>query len=243
MNRGRLAKYSLWQFRDFVLERGIAIVLIGFLWGYVTFEPMRKMLGPQWTGDQRSPVWGLAIQFSSAVVSLAVLIALNGITSGDRKNGYYRFLFSKPISPVAYYAQMFFVYLVGVLLAMLILSSLLHIILPAFSVLYFLLYVALIYMAMGGIGFFLSVATRYDWVSLAAVWVGARILRAVYGAKNDWRSKAVELLPPVHRVDDVANSLIGNGTAHTSDIVWLLAYGLLFFVAGLVFLRKGSLAD
>ena len=243
MNRGRLAKYSLWQFRDFVLERGIAIVLIGFLWGYVTFEPMRKMLGPQWTGDQRSPVWGLAIQFSSAVVSLAVLIALNGITSGDRKNGYYRFLFSKPISPMAYYAQMFFVYLVGVLLAMLILSSLLHIILPAFSILYFLLYVALIYMAMGGIGFFLSVATRYDWVTLAAVWVGARILRAVYGAKNDWRSKAVELLPPVHRVDDVANSLIGNGTAHTSDIVWLLAYGLLFFVAGLVFLRKGSLAD
>jgi len=243
MNRGRLAKYSLWQFRDFVFERGIAIVLIGFLWGYVTFEPMRKMLGSQWTGDQRSPVWGLAIQFSSAVVSLAVLIALNGITSGDRKNGYYRFLFSKPISPVAYYAQMFFVYLVGVLLAMLILSSLLHIILPAFSVFYFLLYVALIYMAMGGIGFFLSVATRYDWVSLAAVWVGARILRAVYGAKNDWRSKAVELLPPVHRVDDVANSLIGNGTAHTSDIVWLLAYGLLFFVAGLVFLRKGSLAD
>jgi len=243
MNRGRLAKYSLWQFRDFVLERGIAIVLIGFLWGYVTFEPMRKMLGPQWTGAQGSPVWGLAIQFSSAVVSLAVLIALNGITSGDRKNGYYRFLFSKPISPVAYYAQMFFVYLVGVLLAMLILSSLLHIILPAFSILYFLLYVALIYMAMGGIGFLLSVATRYDWVSLAAVWVGARILRAVYGAKNDWRSKAVELLPPVHRVDDVANSLIGNGTAHTSDIVWLLAYGLLFFVAGLVFLRKGSLAD
>jgi len=243
MNRGRLAKYSLWQFRDFVLERGIAIVLIGFLWGYVTFEPMRKMLGPQWTGDQRSPVWGLAIQFSSAVVSLAVLIALNGITSGDRKNGYYRFLFSKPISPMAYYAQMFFVYLVGVLLAMLILSSLLHIILPAFSILYFLLYVALIYMAMGGIGFFLSVATRYDWVTLAAVWVGARILRAVYGAKNDWRSKAVELLPPVHRVDDVANSLIGNGTAHNSDIVWLLGYGLLFFVAGLVFLRKGSLAD
>ncbi len=243
MSRGRLAKYSLWQFRDFVLERGIAILLIGFLWGYVTFEPMRRALGPQWTGDQRSPIWGLAIQFSSAIVSLAVLIAMNGITSGDRKNGYYRFLFSKPISPVAYYGQMFVVYLVGVLLAMLILSSLLHIILPAFSILYFLVYVLLIYIAMGGIGFFLSVATRYDWVTLAAVWLGSRILRAVYGIKNDWRSKAVELLPPVHRVDDVANSLIGNGTAHTSDVVWLLGYGILFFVLGLVFLRQGSLAD
>ncbi|HEV7388261.1 MAG TPA: hypothetical protein VGN73_06605 [Gemmatimonadaceae bacterium] len=243
MNRGRLAKYSLWQFRDFVLERGIAILIIGFLWGYVTFEPLRKAMGSQWTGDQRSPAWALALQFSSAIVSLSVLIAMNGITSADRKNGYYRFLFSKPISPVAYYAQMFVVYLIGVLLAMLILSGLLHTILPAFSVPNFLLYVLLIYIAMGGIGFFLSVATRYDWVTLAAVWLGSRILRAVYGVKNDWRSKAVELLPPVHRLDDVANSLIGNGTAHTSDVVWLLGYGLLFFVLGLVILRQGSLAD
>jgi hypothetical protein len=243
MNKGRLAKYSLWQFRDFVLERGIAIVIIGFLWGYVTFEPLRRAMGPQWTGNQTSPVWGLALQFSSAIVSLSVLIAMNGITSGDRKNGYYRFLFSKPISPVAYYAQMFVVYLIGVLLAMTILSGLLHTILPAFSVPFFLLYVLLIYIAMGGIGFFLSVATRYDWVTLAAVWLGARILRGVYGMKNDWRSKAVELLPPVHRLDDVANSLIGNGTAHTSDIVWLLGYGLLFFALGLVILWQGSLAD
>lgn len=243
MNRGRLAKYSLWQFRDFVFERGIAILIIGFLWGYVTFEPLRKAMGPQWTGDQRSPIWGLALQFSSAIVSLSVLIAMNGITSADRKNGYYRFLFSKPVSPVAYYAQMFVVYLIGVLLAMLILSGLLHTILPAFSVPNFLLYVLLIYIAMGGIGFFLSVATRYDWVTLAAVWLGSRILRGVYGVKNDWRSKAVEVLPPVHRLDDVANSLIGNGTAHTSDVVWLLGYGLLFFVLGLVILRQGSLAD
>jgi ABC-type polysaccharide/polyol phosphate export permease len=103
--------------------------------------------------------------------------------------------------------------------------------------------VLLIYIAMGGIGFFLSVATRYDWVTLAAVWLGSRILRGVYGVKNDWRSKAVELLPPVHRLDDVANSLIGNGTAHTSDVAWLLGYGLLFFVLGLVILRQGSLAD
>lgn len=242
-NRARLARYSLWQFRDFVLDRGIAIVLIGFLWGYVTFEPMRRTMGPAWTGDERSPVWALAIQFTSAIVSLSVLIALNGITSQDRKNGYYRFLFAKPVDPVAYYGQLFFVYMTGVLLSMLILSSLLHIILPAFSILHFLLYVALIYIAMGGIGFFLSVATRYDWLTLAAVWLGARILRGVYGPKNDWRSKLVEVLPPVHRLDEVANSLIGTGRAAAIDVVWLLGYGLFFFILGLVILRRGSLAD
>ena len=144
---------------------------------------------------------------------------------------------------LAYYAQLFVVYMVGVLLAMALLSSLAHIIFPAFSIVNFVIYSALIYIAMGGIGFFLSVAIRYDWLTLAAIWLGSRVLRGVYGPKNDWRSKAVELLPPVHRLDDVANSLIGNGTAATSDVVWLLGYGLLFFGLGLLILRYGSLAD
>ena len=61
---------------------------------------------------------------------------------------------------------------------------------------------------MGGIGFFVSVATRFDWLTLAAVWVGSRVLRDVYGARPGWRSKAVELLPPVHKLNEVSNSLI-----------------------------------
>jgi hypothetical protein len=37
--------------------------------------------------------------------------------------------------------------------------------------------------------------------------------------------------------------LIGRGTAQTGDVVWLIGYGLVFFIAGLIILRKGSLAD
>ena len=207
------------------------------------FEPLRRTMGAQWTGDQTSPVWGIALQVAAAVASLSVLIAMNGIVSTDRKNGYYRFLFSKPVNPVVYYAQLFVVYGIGLLTAMAVLSSLFHLIFPAFSIVNFLLYAAVIYVAMGGIGFFLSVATRYDWLSLAAIWLGSRILRGVYGPKHDWRSKAVELLPPVHRLDEVANSLIGRGTANTTEVVWLVGYGLFFFVLGLVIIRYGSLAD
>jgi hypothetical protein len=242
VSRGRLARYSLWQFRDFVMDRGIAIVIIGFLWGYSLLEPVRR-LGPQLADDRSSPVWVLSLQVSSAIVSVAVLIALNGIVSADRKMGYYRFLFSKPVNPVLYYAQLFFVYMAGVLATMLLLSGLLHTVLPSFSVLNFLLYTAVIYVAMGGIGFFLSAATRYDWLTLAAVWLGARLLRTIYGQRPDWRSKVVELLPPVHRLDELANSLIGSGTAAASDVLWLAGYGALFFALGLVILRWGSLAD
>jgi hypothetical protein len=242
VSRWSLARYSLWQARDFALERGIAILIIGFLWGYAFISPLRSTMAYQMTNGA-SPVWTFALQIASAIVSLAVLIAVNGMVSTDRKMGYYRFLFSKPVNPILYYAQLFFVYMAGVVACMFVLSRILQTILPTFSIVNYLLYTALIYVAMGGIGFFLSVATRYDWLSLAAVWLGARILRTTFGDKNDWRSKVVELLPPVHKLDEVANSLIGTGTAHASDVLWLLGYGTLFFVLGLLVLRRGSLAD
>src|SRR5207244_9778126 len=122
MSRGRLARYSLWQFRDFFMDRGIAILIIGFLWGYVLLEPLRRAMGPQWPGDRTSPVWPLTLQVSSAIVSLSVPIAMNGIVSTDRKSGYYRFLFSKPVNSFVYYAQLFFVYMACVLAAIFVLS-------------------------------------------------------------------------------------------------------------------------
>jgi hypothetical protein len=237
-----LARYSLWQFRDFATDRGLSILIIGFLWGYAFISPLRNAMGQQ-MANQALPGLIIAVQLSSAIVSVSVLIALNGIVSADRKAGYYRFLFSKPVNPVLYYAQQFFVYMVGVIAAMVVLSSLLQRIVPTFSIPHFLVYTALVYIAMGGIGFFLSVTTRYDWLSLAAVWLGARVLRGLYGAGNDWRSKLVQLLPPVHRLDDVANSLIGTGSAQVADVVWLFGYGALFFVLGLAALRWGQLAD
>jgi hypothetical protein len=243
MSRNRLPWYSLWQFRDFVMDRGIAIVIIGMLWGYVLIEPMRRTMGAAFAVGPLSPAWPLVITVTSSIVSLSVLIALNGIVSTDRKMGYYRFLFSKPVSVVAYYAQLFVVYMVGVLVSMLLLSAVLHMIVPSFRIDYFLLYAAIIYVAMGGIGFFISVATRFDWLTLAAVWLGSRVLRDLFGTKPGWRSKAVELLPPVHKLNDVSFSMITNGTAATSDVLWLLGYGALFFALGLLLLRKGSLAD
>jgi hypothetical protein len=243
VSRGRLARYSLWQFRDFIMERGIAIVIIGMLWGYLALEPMRRVTGPAFGGGPPSPVWAIVITVATSVVSLSVLIALNGIISTDRKLGYYRFLFSKPVSAVAYYAQLFFVYMAGLLITMLLLSGVLHMVVPAFRIIYFLLYASIIYIAMGGIGFFVSVVTRFDWLTLASVWVGSRILRSTYGPKPGWKSKAVEILPPVHKLDELGLELITEGTAHVGDVLWLLGYGALFFALGLLILRRGSLAD
>jgi hypothetical protein len=242
MTSARLGKYALWQFRDFVMDRGIAIVLIGFLWGYVLIEPLHRAMGSSFAAGANSPAFPLLVTVSSSMVSLAVLMALNGIVSTDRQMGYYRFLFAKPVSSVAYYVQAFFVYMFGVLVAMLLLGLALHSVAPIFNVVNFILYAALIYIAMGGIGFFISVATRFDWLTLAAVWLGSRVLRDIYGAKPGFASKLVELLPPVHKLNQVAMTMISGVSAPTRDVLWLLGYGALFFALGLVLLQRGSLA-
>jgi hypothetical protein len=156
MNRGRLGKYALWQFRDFAIDRGVAILIVGFLWGYVLVAPFRGVAGAHLKLGPSSPVWPLLITVASSIVSVSVLIAVNGIVSLDRKNGYYRFLFSKPVSVVAYYVQLYFVHMVGVIAAMLVLSGVLRTMVPDFSIVNFLLYTALIFVTMGGIGFFIS---------------------------------------------------------------------------------------
>jgi hypothetical protein len=239
VNRGRLAKYSLWQFRDFVMEKGISIVIIGLLWGYLQLLPFRSSLSPEMTPELITRIVTL---LAGTLVSIAVLIALNGIISTDRKMGYYRFMFAKPVSPVLYYAQLFVVHLVGLLSGMLLLAGVFFMVAGRFNVWNLVLYTCLIYVALGGIGFFISAASKYDWVTLAAVWVGARILRALFGDDGDWKSKAVELLPPVHKVDSVAGSLIATGAAPLLDVAWLAGYGALFFVLGLLVLQRRSLA-
>ena len=55
--------------------------------------------------------------------------------------------------------------------------------------------------------------------------------------------KLVQILPPVHKLNDMATDIILNGTAVKSDVVWLMGYGAVFFVLGLLLLRYGPLAD
>ena len=239
MSRGRLARYSLWQFRDFVMEKGISIIIIGLLWGYLQLLPFRQSFSPEMTPEL---IIRLVTLLAGSLVSIAVLIALNGIISTDRKLGYYRFMFAKPVSPVRYYGQLFVVHLVGLLSGMVLLALVFFFVAGRFNVWNLTLYTSLIYVALGGIGFFISAASKYDWVTLAAVWVGSRILRALFGNGDDWKSKAVELLPPVHKVDTVAGSIIATGSAPLGDVVWLAGYGALFFVLGLLVLQRRSLA-
>lgn len=239
MSRGRLAKYALWQFRDFVTEKGISIVIIGILLGFLQLLPFRLPGSPELTPEV---IARIIINLAKTVVLIWVFIAVNGIISNDRKLGYYRFLFAKPIRPFHYYGQTWLVYLVGMLAALVLLSGLFFAFAGRFNVWNLVLYATLLYIALGGIAFFVSAITRHELPLLAAIWLGASVLRAMYGNETGWKNRALDLLPPVHTLDGVATSLIATGKADLAHVIWLAGYGALFLVLGLLVLHRRPLA-
>jgi len=110
---GNLTRYSYWQLRDFIRERGYALLITSTLLGFTLVMPLRAMYGANMSVDSAKQILMLALP---QVVPIAAFITLNGLVSTDRKLGYYKFLFSKPVSIPAYYAQYFIVCLVGFLL-------------------------------------------------------------------------------------------------------------------------------
>src|SRR5688500_13006838 len=124
------------------MEKGISIIIIGLLWGYLQLLPFRQSFSPEMTPEL---IVRLVTLLAGSLVSIAVLIALNGIISTDRKMGYYRFMFAKPVSPVRYYGQLFVVHLVGLLSGMVLLAGVFFFVAGRFNVWNLVLYTSLIY--------------------------------------------------------------------------------------------------
>ena len=230
-----LTRYAYWQFRDFMRERAIALMLVGLLLGFMMIAPMRAMMGPNMSSDDAKRLILLVLP---QIVFIETFIVFNGIISTDRKMGYYRFLFSKPVGIPAFYAQHFVVYLVGFLAVFAILLGVLSAAVAPFNPLWTLAYCALVYLSLGGIAFFISSLFRYDWPVLAAVYLSSLIANAVWADKTGWRMVIRDLLPPTHKLSRAMNDLISLGTVDARSVAWLLGYSALFFVAGLVVLWR-----
>jgi len=235
---GRLAKYALWQFRDFATEKGISLLIIGLLLGFVQLLPFRLPGSPELTTERITRIIGT---LANTILLIWVFITVNGIISNDRKLGYYRFLFAKPVRPIQYYGQLWLVYLLGLLTALALVSGLFVVFVGRFNVWNLALYATLLYISLGGIGFFVSAITKHELPVLAGIWLGSSVLRAMYGNDTGWKNRALDLLPPVHIMDGVAVSLMTTGTADLGRVVWIVGYGLLFVGLGLVVLHRRPL--
>ncbi len=229
-----LRRYALWQMRDFVRERGIALLLVGSLMGFTVIGPVRAFGRP--IDAELAKV--LMVSLLQQVAFITALITLNGLVSGDRVKGYYRFLFSKPVSIPAYYAQNFLVYFVGFLAANAVLMGIFAIFAHPVSPLGPLAFCALVFLSFGGIAFFVSSLFKHDWAILVAVFLGSAILHSMWKDEVGWRKLIVSVLPPLHKLTDALPDIMNRGVVNTQDMLWLLGYNALFFAAGLFILHR-----
>lgn len=256
----RLRAYALWQGRDYLMDRGAPTALIGTLFGYMVGGPlvagMHSHLA-QMSAAQvaraggidaaRASVMGeVTVTFLSLLlgnfVFLGALFAMNGIVANDRKLGYYRFLFSKPLSPDAYYGQAFLVHWVGFLLIASVLGLLYQALVGPVLTGPLYVAVALMYLCYAGLAFALSAAARWDWLSLVAVTVAANWLWIRFGQSTGPFTALLYLFPPIHRTSEVYSAVAKGASLPWPLLGWFAGYGVACFVIGLIVLRYRRMA-
>jgi hypothetical protein len=239
--RARLSRYVPWMARDYFTNQGPSTALVVLLVAFLSLQGITAAGGLLETAPD-ALLQRVLRQLISTLVFLGTFFATNGIIANDRKQGYYKFLFSKPVAPTWYYATTFVVYGIGLLLVSLVLLGawalavrpMFH---PAFPAV-----VLVMFLAYGGIGFLLSAAFRFDWLSLVSVLLVANVGWNLWGDSTGPVRWLLHLLPPVHKSDEVYDILLRTGAdLPWTSIAWLAGYGLACFLLGLVVIRRRPL--
>lgn len=247
--RGRIGWYGLWQLRDYVMDRGFSTVLIGFILGAQFILPLRMglhgTLGETWATNPtgRAMLMVAVPQLVTTFALIGTLIAVNGIVSNDRRHGYVRFLFAKPVSVVRYYLQAFLVSVIGLMAATAVLNGIFALLVAPLIPMQVVVVVCIFAIGIGGIGFLLSTIVRGDWLFLSLVLGISVLARGLYGQAGDWRETALVVLPPLHRLDDIRNPLLAGNFPALADVAWVAGYGVACLLLAVVVLRRRPLAS
>lgn len=249
-----MGRYAIDQLDDWFFERGIATLLIGgfLVWtAYIGF-PRQGLPGIDLDMLRDRAIDGTL----GPLAFFGTLIAANGIVSNDRKQGYYRFLFAKPVSIVRYYAQAFAVHGIGFLAASFVIFAALSAAIGRPLQPEPLAYCALIFLSFGGIVFLASTLVRFDWSLGGVVWGLGQIIHSLANRAEElialgrpmnlvpaaWSRWVAPLLPPVADGGEVLSALVVGDPVPERIVLWLGGYGAGCFLLGLVVLRRRALA-
>ncbi|MES2178952.1 MAG: hypothetical protein V4550_13920 [Gemmatimonadota bacterium] len=261
MRRARLARYGLWQLRDYTMDRGLPTILILVLFAYLTLAPalmsvnqnlarmspaMLEKLGgidKARANEMQSVAVMVLRSLLATVVYLGALLAMNGIVGTDRKMGFYRFLFAKPVSPMRYYGQAFVVHLAGYVVIVALLSLVFGWLITPIVSATLIAALALMYVLYAGILFAFSASVpRGDWIALVAITMIASYLWERFAESTSFLAKLLYLLPPLHRTAEVYVAVAKGDAVNWKLVAWFAGYGVACFIAGLVVLRRRRLA-
>lgn len=245
MNRGRLAAYLKYQFQDFLMLRaGLPTVLVA-MFGYML-----------WKGANRAIDWNtpngaqfanqLFRNMASVFIMMGSFLGIARIVADDRSNGYFRFLFSKPVSIERFYLQQWFLYGVGFVGVIGLLGYWLQAFTAPLPIPALMTVMGLTWILVGGVGFLISAVTNVDAVMLVVLYVTSTVLHSLKDMPGSpmwpWLRQVTRFALPTHKLDFIRDQLYAGAPMPWTHAYHVIGYGVIAVVLALVVLRRTSFA-
>ena len=248
----RLLRYARWQVAEFVQHRlALPLILLAFVAGLPTYL-MTKNTPPGWMQGPQGI--NLAKQmFASSItlfLPLGAFVASVGVISADRQQGYFRFLFSKPVNVLAYYAQTYVLHAIVFVAAFGAIvwgygSYTVH-----FSVHRSMEAALLTFVLIGGLGLLFGAITRFDAATLIVTYMAGLVLQQLMAAPNPlpngglpgWLAATGKSLPPALKLDALRDHLYAGQPLDQPQLWYVLGYGGVAALIGFILLRRLPLA-
>jgi hypothetical protein len=242
---GRITAYLLrYQLRDLVVLRAGLPTFMAIFFGWMIIKTDGANV--VWTGESGQRLArDIVNMFGTYVfIPLAVFLGAARLVTDDRSNGYFRFLFSKPVSIVRFYVQQWVAYGLAVMAIGGLLALWLQLNTTTVPVRELVIVIGLNWVIVGGVGFLLTVVTNYDALLLVIVWTVSKVLHALKDAENSgmwgWVREVTRFSVPTQKLVHVQNELLAGNPLPVPHTIHVVAYGLLAFIAGVIILRRSS---
>lgn len=246
MNR-ILISYVPHMLRDYLMTRGGAMAIVA-----AVFVGPLLLSFAQATDVTAEQMSRQAAQVIISLTPFLALIATYGLIGQDFRLGYYRPMFSKPISVSLYYALLFACATTSFWLV----QGLVLLALAAFGVHAWdpvvWLDMSMRFVLLGTLTFAISRVTRLDWIVAVFVFSLASPLRGALPAAESIRGLLINVLfpptqlftlPPGARAEGRLSALVTSAGPDWGSIGWLIGYSLICFLIGLWVTRRMPLAS
>jgi hypothetical protein len=242
---GRVGRYALWQLRDFFMGKGAVFVIFAGVFGVAAHASL-NMNGAGWKHAPNAELMSrLGIAGPITFLSFfGIVIVCSSLVSGDRMQGYFRFLFAKPVNLVQYYVQLWLLTGVCVIALAVALTWLWGVIEAPVAIGRIAATFAVSYVVVGGLSFLLSTLMRFDWLMTLVLWTLAQVAGTVFSDRPAIKAIVGALLPPSEHYTAVRQALASaTAPVPATDLAWVLGYGVACLIIGLVILRKRPMAS
>ena len=245
MTRGRLTAYLRFQLQDFLMLRASLPTVLVALFGFMLWKQTSR--GVDWVAPMGQQFATMMFRNLAGVfITVGSFLGIARIVADDRSNGYFRFLFSKPVSIERFYVQQWLLYGTGFVAIAGALGFWFQTATTTLPVRGLMVVMGLTWIVVGGVGFFLSAVTNSDAAVLVVAYVVSTVLHTLKDAPNSpmwpWLRQLTRLAMPVHKLDFVREQLYAGGAVPWMHVAHVAGYGAVAFILALAVLRRSSFA-